>query len=283
MLGFGLNMTALAGRRRGAGSGAIVLDFTTGALPTGVSLTRASAATVVTATGQRVSVPANAPRFDHDPMTGTPLGLLLEAGVTNFVTSADFRTHQKGNNTTVQAMPAVTGPDGQTGSVYRMSHAAQGSTYLKLGQFSGTDAKAISLWVKAMGANADFQLYADGSAGISPVFTATDVWTRVSHSAARAGQWGLNNGPDTYGTDILIALPQIEFGLTPSSYIPTSSGGVARAPDIARLDGINGLFDVTLRYGSGVQETRVAQTISDGWWPTLSAVHLAQITLRPAV
>lgn len=282
MLNFALNTVSLGGRRRNAaGLQAIVLDFTTGALPAGVTLTRSSPATVVGATGVRSSVGADVPRFDHDPETGAPLGLLLEGAATNFVTDGDFRTYQVGGNTSIQAMPAVTGPDGVTGSVYRLVHGAQGGTYLKLREFTGTDPKSVSLWVKAMGADADFQLYADGSAGISPVLTAGPTWTRVSHSAARAGQWGINNGADTYGTDILIALPQIEFGLHPTSYIPTSGGTAARSADVARIDGINGLFDVTLRYGNGVEETRRSQTVADGWWPTLSGPHLARITLRP--
>ena len=283
MLGFGLDTGVLAARRQDrVASGAIVLDFTTGVLPSVVTLTRASAATVVNATGQQVSVAADVPRFDHDRQTGAPLGLLVETGVSNFVIHADLRTHPHGNNTNIQAMPAVTGPDGKTGSVYRLPQGAQSSTFLKLGQFSGSDAKVISLWVKAMGADTDFQFYADGSAGISPVKTATGDWVRAFHSAARSGQWGLNNGSDTYGSDILIALPQIEFGLTPSSYIPTSGNGVDRAPDLVRVDGINGMFDVTLRYGSGVEEIRTAQNISDGWWPSLSAPHLARIILRPS-
>ena len=282
MLGFGWDTGALSGKRRGpSGPPATVLDFTAGVLPAGVSVTRSSPATVVNPAGVRVTVPANSPRFDHDPETGAPLGLLLEGGTTNFAPDADFTTYQSGNNTIVQAMPAVTGPDGQTGSVYRLQHGAQSSTYLKLRQFTGTDAKVISLWVKAMGANTAFQLYADGSAGISPVLTATGEWTRVHHSAARAGQWGINNGGDTYGTDILVALPQIEFGLSPSSYVPPSGGNAPRSADIARLDGINGIFDVTLRYGSGVEEPWSAQSIENGWWPPLSGPHLMRITLRP--
>lgn len=281
MLGFSFNTTSLRARQcNPVGGASIVLDFTSGTLPAGIQFSRASSATVVNASGVQVTVPADVPRFDHDPQTGAPLGLLIEQSAENLLPSADFSTYQSGTNTTVQPMPAVTGPDGQTGSVYRLSHTSQSSTYLKLHEFVEADAKTLSLWVKAMGAETDFQLYADGSAGISGVMTATDDWTRVSHSAARAGQWGINNGPDTYGTDILVALPQIEFGLIASSYIPTPEGPALRDADVVQLDNISGVYDVTLRYGSGVEETWNAQTIGPGWWPTLSETRLARMTLR---
>lgn len=282
MFGFGMRVTSLGSPRTAASSdGVIVLDFTNGVMPQQVSLTRSSSATLVNNTGARVTVGADTARFDHDPETGALLGLLIEGSTTNFLPDADFSTYQRGSNTVVQPMPALTGPDGQTGSVYRLMHGAQSSTYVKLHQFSGTDAKTISLWVKAMGAEADFQLYADSNAGVSPVLTAPQTWTRVSHTASRAGQWGINNGGDTYGSDILIALPQIEFGLLPTSYVPTAGQSAARSADLVQVNGINGVFDVTLRYGSGIEETWDAQSIQTGWWPNLSEPHLARITLRP--
>lgn len=50
-----------------------------------IAFTRASAATRVNAAGLIETVPSDAPRFDHDPMTGARLGLLIEEARTNYL------------------------------------------------------------------------------------------------------------------------------------------------------------------------------------------------------
>jgi hypothetical protein len=49
------------------------------------SFTRASIATFVNSAGLIEVSPADTPRFDHDPVTGAPKGLLLEAAGTNLL------------------------------------------------------------------------------------------------------------------------------------------------------------------------------------------------------
>jgi hypothetical protein len=51
------------------------------------SFTRASIATVVNSQGLVETVPADAPRFDHDPVTLAPKGLLLKESRTNLLPS----------------------------------------------------------------------------------------------------------------------------------------------------------------------------------------------------
>jgi hypothetical protein len=50
------------------------------------SFVRNSIATIVNFQGLTEVVQANTPRFDHDPVTLTPKGLLLEVEETNFLT-----------------------------------------------------------------------------------------------------------------------------------------------------------------------------------------------------
>jgi hypothetical protein len=57
------------------------------------SFTRSSVATVVNSLGLIENVPPDTPRFDPDPASGAPKGLLLEESRTNFVRqSNDFAT-----------------------------------------------------------------------------------------------------------------------------------------------------------------------------------------------
>ena len=60
------------------------LNFTTGVLDSRVTLTRAlNTATRVNSSGVIETVNANLPRFDYDPVTLVPKGLLIEEQRTN--------------------------------------------------------------------------------------------------------------------------------------------------------------------------------------------------------
>lgn len=64
------------------------LDFVSGALDPRITFTRASSATRVNADGLIELVGNNAPRFDHDPVTQAPRGLLFEDSRTNLFLNA---------------------------------------------------------------------------------------------------------------------------------------------------------------------------------------------------
>ena len=62
----------------------MALDFTTGVLDPRVTVTRAlNTATRVNSSGLVEIVNANLPRFDYDPVTLAPKGLLIEEARTN--------------------------------------------------------------------------------------------------------------------------------------------------------------------------------------------------------
>lgn len=87
----------------GNGAPSLNLDFRTGVLPTGVTLTRASSGTYFDATGVLQTAGTNVARFDHNPVTHAALGLLLEGfPVTNLLlNSATLAT--QGATVTAQA------------------------------------------------------------------------------------------------------------------------------------------------------------------------------------
>ena len=66
-------------------------DFVSGNLGAGLTLSRTSAAPCHDAAGVMQMAPANQTRFDHDPVTRAPLGLLIEGAATNLLLhSQDF-------------------------------------------------------------------------------------------------------------------------------------------------------------------------------------------------
>ena len=65
-----------------------------GALDSRLTLTRASTATRVNAAGLIIPVASGAPRFDYDPATLQPLGLLIEQQRTNYDRVAEFHARR---------------------------------------------------------------------------------------------------------------------------------------------------------------------------------------------
>lgn len=122
-----LSPTSLPWRpRRAPPPPALSLDFAAGRYAPGtfgdlVVFTRGSAASYFDAAGGLQSAAADAPRFDHDPATGAPLGLLIEESRTNVLLGSD-----------APATQAVT----VAASAYTLSFYGTGTVSLS-GAFSG--------------------------------------------------------------------------------------------------------------------------------------------------
>jgi len=90
-------------------------DFVTGALPTGVSFTRASSGWRYNSAGLLVSETTDAPRFQYDPAALTPRGLLIEDAATNIPTySEQFDNAAWSKTRSSITANAIVAPDGTT-------------------------------------------------------------------------------------------------------------------------------------------------------------------------
>src|SRR3569623_1151432 len=111
-LGFGTGFRL--NRRGGAG-----FDFSGGALPAGASLTRASVATRCDSSGAIANAAIDVPRFDYDPVSHAPRGLLVEPAASNLArnsqdwaqaswtrSSANITATRLVESTTTAVMPA---------------------------------------------------------------------------------------------------------------------------------------------------------------------------------
>jgi hypothetical protein len=253
-LGVGLLASTFLSSLRIGGRPAMFLDFIgTNSLDSRVTFTRASTATFVGSNGLIQSAAINAPRFDYDPVTLAPRGLLIEEQRANLATysAAIGGTNWSASSLGAGVLPTVTlnhsvAPDGSTTA-----------TRLQLSLGGGTTTGDISLVAQgltATGARGSFYIKTtDGSTktiytrGASfSSFVVDGTWRRYNFDAGTlAGTQfgiGLRGGqtPTNSNTaDILVWGAQLEVGAFATSYIPTVASQVTRSPDIATMTGTN--------------------------------------------
>jgi hypothetical protein len=222
--------------------------------------TRGSTGTFVGSNGLIQSAAINEARFDHDPVTLACKGLLIEEGRTNLFSSTNLNDWLTARVTKT----AITGI-GLTNQATTLTIFETGSTYIYRSATLTTGvAYAISVRVKAGTApscsfgvfeDAKFsrgfnlstnQWAASGGAAEFTNYTVTpniDGWFLVSAIYTPTGATGLKSiGFIISGTLTETAsfdTPQIEAGSFPTSYIPTTTGTLARSADVCSITGGN--------------------------------------------
>jgi hypothetical protein len=248
----------------------LALDFTTGVLDSRVTVTRLlNTATRINASGFIETVNANLPRFDYNPVTLAPRGLLIEEQRINLLLrSAEFENAAwtKGN-ASITANAEIS-PDG-TVNADKLVEDTANSTHRVFNNASVTiTAGAVisySIFAKAAErtsvritdndlAGATFNLSngtitaTDG--GITSTITAfPNGWYRCTITGVTSSANGrlvvniVSGGSTTYTGDgtsgIYIYGAQLEAGAFATSYIPTTTTSLTRNADGASMTGTN--------------------------------------------
>jgi hypothetical protein len=136
--------------------------------------------------------------------------------------SNNFSSNIFGANGTRTFESNITAPDGSLG-VFKIRFNNLSGTFLGLGAFQ---AKNVSIFAKAVavGVNDNFQFFSvNGSTSTRNV--ATENWTRFNFNTTHTGatEFYINNGDDSYITDIYIWGSQITEGLGVKPYLPTTN------------------------------------------------------------
>ena len=205
------------------------------------------------------------PRFDYDPVTLAPKGLLIEEQRTNLLTYSEdftnaawFKDANRGSFATNAVSPSgsvtaqtLTAGSANFGYAYRTVTTTIGSSYAfsfyaKAGtsnfaylEMCGLSASYVNLTTLAVSAASGVTITATsvGSGWVRIVGVATASAT--SHVFSFGGSAASGSQAFPSGNTVLFYGAQLEAGSFATSYIPTVASQVTRAADIAVMRGNN--------------------------------------------
>lgn len=221
------------------------------------------------------TAPAGVPRFDHNPVTGESLGLLIEEQRTNWLTySEQFDYAAWGKDAATVAVNAAVAPDGNltadklventatathriTGGAGALSPSS-GTTYtVSIYAKAGERRYLMANWHSAFNARSTFDLQtgtvASTFSGTATITSVGNGWYRCTVTGTATvngvgtGYLHLNNSSSNSDTSytgdgysgIYIWGAQLEAGAFPTSYIKTEASQATRAADSAQMTGAN--------------------------------------------
>lgn len=234
-----------------------------------VTFTRASSATYFDSAGVLQTAPTDAPRFDYDPVTLKPRGLLIEEARTNLLTySEDFSNAAWTKQSSTINANAAASPAGTLTADKMVSAvgSSRGIYQFPIDYPLNTDCSA-SIYAKADGfstlgiswngnGTATFDLIAGTktsgptSAGIQSVgggwYRCWTVAQRSTSGQAVTYRFGAAEQPVGDGVKgIYIWGAQLEVGAFPTRYIPTVASQVTRAADVASVNTLSPWYNAT--------------------------------------
>ena len=284
----------------------LALDFLAGSLDNRVAVSRAlNTATRINKSGYIEVVNANLPRFDYDPGTLSPRGLLIEESRTNLTSySEDFRNSTDAgatrpntylNMTLVQN--ATTSPYGvanasdklvetsATGShgCFRIGIIASAGTYAYTVRVKPGERTKVQLQFGSTGNTVRFTLQGAGSVDYTLSATgfiraSADGWYYCTLVASPGLATSVSilmlddAGNTSYAGDptkgLFVDCLQVEAGGFPTSYIPNlSTGTTARNADVATVTGSN--FSSFWQAGKGSALVRARPSTVSGIRPLI--------------
>ena len=240
-----------------------------------ITFTRGSTGTYFGPDGIMKTAGVNEPRFDHDPITGQSLGLLIEESRQNIaLQSESINSSPWGTSTLTFATDSIVAPDGNTTAdklIENPSFSSFKTTAQSVGTISGTYTVSaffkageryrgyIQLFGTGGNATAIFNLRTGtitGGSGTNTITPYPNGWYRVSSTqtftSATASIYIVvqnDSGTSAYTGDgtsgIYIWGAQLEAGAFPTSYIPTTVSTVTRSADAANITNISSFFNAS--------------------------------------
>jgi len=214
-----------------------------------ITFTRTSTGTYVDENGLIKTAPANSPRFDHDPVTGESLGLLIEESRTNLLTySQDFTqsiwdapVEGRSRATRVTSTGIDDPSGGTTAATYKNGGTLADELIWRIaGGGTANVPYTMSVWIRRRVGTGQIDFVVGDNITVEVTNQVTTEWKRISVTATPTTTLvrayilikGINDEIDIWGY-------QLEQGSFPTSYIPTSGSTATRTPDNAKIEGSN--------------------------------------------
>lgn len=243
--GAGTGITAL-----GAIGPSLNLDFTsTDTLDSRITFTRNSIATYFDSTGIMRVTTANVPRFDYNPVTLQPLGLLIEEARTNLVLQSAAIGITSWTNAAITATANnIAAPDGTITATKLAGTGADSIASATSMTATAATTYTASVYLKADVATSINIFIVDavgGSGNTTTVCNVTTSWQRFTVTRTTSALTTAINmqigGANTFSTGETVYAwgAQVELGAFATSYIPTITTTVPRSADSAVMTGTN--------------------------------------------
>ncbi|MCM8729699.1 hypothetical protein ACFO8O_01770 [Hephaestia sp. GCM10023244] len=261
-IGFGPSLTTHRAPAKAA------FDFTSGVLPAGATLTRASSASRFDAAGMLTTEPVDGVRFDHDPVTRALLGVLIEperrnealrsqdlahtawSKVSGLVVTSDTHIAPDGTTTADTLTDSSTAQYGSAAQTFGVATQRTASVFVRKDATGRSDRFAVLRGGPPLSDlsidTATGELLRAGAGIVSgTVRDCGSFWRLVLvggaaadriefYTAAGAGAaWPY--AVTATGSTIVWGF-QSEQGATATSYIPTDAAPATRAADVLTLD-----------------------------------------------
>lgn len=216
----------------------MALDFTTGVLDSRVTVARAlNTATRINSSGLVEKVNANLPRFDYDPVTLAPRGLLIEEARANLLLQSSDLTQAAWVLTNATATLTAIGPDGATNSASVLTSTAGNATALQ-SITSASAARSTTCYIKRRTGSGVVEMTQNNGTTWTAI-NVTSSWTRVSIASATLTNPVVGLRIVTSGDAVDVALFQCETGAFATSAIPTTTTSLTRNADAVSMTGTN--------------------------------------------
>ena len=226
-------------------------DFSSFLAATGGTFSRSSIGTYFDSTGALQTASANTPRFDYDPVTHQPKGIMIEESRTNLLTYSNMSatTGWAGSNTSLLTVnnPGSL-PAGASACLRDEVNTGQAFGFVhQILTLSLNTTYTFSAWVyipsTVPAGKAALTAWYNNAGWLtisSNFITERDQWVRKTHTFTTNATYpttiigaGLSNASP--GLQSYVCLAQLEQGAFATSYIPTTTAAVTRARDILSL------------------------------------------------
>ena len=201
----------------------IVFDFSTQAIPTVLSYSRASSGWFFNSSGLLTSAGTNVPRFDYGtPASSVFAGLLLEPPRTNYLLSSrDLTQTSYWTANTATVALNQTGLDGVANSASSITATAANATVCQTITQSAASS-VFSVYLKRISGTGAISISQDGGATYTTE-TLTPSWLRFAHAAESTANPGICIKLATSGDEIAVDATQFEVSYATSPMLTTSS------------------------------------------------------------